>query len=37
MCHNTQIAALFSILSFSYVLQYTPFNLNFNALHLGIL
>ena len=33
MCHNTQTAALFSILSFSHVLQYTPFSLNFNALH----
>ena len=33
MCHNAQIATLFSILGFSHVLLYTPFSLNFNALH----
>ena len=33
VCYNIQIAALFSILSRSHVLQYYPYDLNLNALH----
>ena len=33
LCHNEQTAALLLNFGFGHVLQYTPFILNFSALH----